>query len=139
VIGNTSVNPYASLGFGSLHVNGYSESGGPFPAVFNAQTIGHADIRLGVTAVTEFSTQTRLSTTLEVAHRTGTSASATGNVPGLFNFSLGGGTYSQTWARVGAELDHAFSDTLSMSTSLHLASNGRDPSIAASAGIKGAF
>ncbi|KKB84375.1 hypothetical protein VW29_10445 [Devosia limi DSM 17137] len=139
VIGNTSINPYASLGFGGLHVNGYTETGGPFPAVFSAQTTGNADIRLGVTAVTEFSTQTKLSTTLEVAHRAGTAAAAAGNVVGLFDFSMGGGTYSQTWARVGAELDHAISDNLSMSTSLHLASNGRDPSFAASAGIKGAF
>ncbi|MHA6297439.1 autotransporter domain-containing protein [Devosia sp. CAU 1758] len=139
VIGNTSINPYASLGFGGMRVNGYSESGGPFPAVFNAQTTSHADIRLGVTAVTELSAQTKLSTTLEVAHRTGTAAAATGTVSGLFDFSLGGGSYSQTWARVGAELDHSLNDNLSLSTSIHLASNGRDPSITASAGIKGAF
>jgi len=138
-IGNTSINPYASLGFGGLRVDGYSESGGPFPAVFDAQTLGHADIRLGVTAVTEFSTQTKLSTTLEVAHRTGTAPQASGNVDGLFDFSLGGGSYSQTWARTGFELDHAVNDHLALSTSAHLATNGRDPSIAASFGIKGSF
>jgi probable HAF family extracellular repeat protein len=139
VIGNTSINPYASLGFGRLHVDGYTESGGPFPAVFDAQSLGHVDIRLGVTAVTEFSTTTKLSTTLEVAHRAGDAAGATGNVPGLFNFSLGGGTYAQTWARVGAELDHKINENLSLSASTHLATNGRDPSLAFSAGIKGAF
>jgi probable HAF family extracellular repeat protein len=139
VIGNTSINPYAALGFGGLHVNGYSESGGPFPAVFNAQTTGHADIRLGMTAVTEFSSQTKLSTTLEVAHRTGTAAAATGNVDGLFDFSLGGGTYAQTWIRAGAELDHKITDSVSLSTSVHLATAGRDPSIAGSVGVKGAF
>ncbi|NMA98004.1 MAG: autotransporter outer membrane beta-barrel domain-containing protein [Phyllobacteriaceae bacterium] len=139
VFGNTSINPYAALGLGSLHVNGYTESGGPFPAVFNAQTLGHADIRVGVTAVTTFSAQTKLSTTLEVAHRTGTAAGASGSVPGLFDFSVGGGSYGQTWARVGAELDHAINDSLSLSTSVHLATNGRDPSVSLSAGIKGAF
>ena len=139
VVGNTSINPYASLGLGRLHVDGYTESGGPFPAVFNAQSLGHADIRLGVTAVTEFSATTKLSTTLEVAHRTGDAAAAVGNVPGLFNFSLGGGAYAQTWARVGAELDHRVNENLSLSASTHLATNGRDPSLAFSAGIKGAF
>src|SRR5690606_16354151 len=69
VIGNTSINPYAAFGFGGLHVDGYTESGGPFPAVFNEQNLRHADIRVGITAVTEFSAATRLSTTLEVAHR----------------------------------------------------------------------
>lgn len=139
VIGNTSINPWASLAFGGLRVNGYSETGGPFPASFAAQHLGHADIRLGVTAITELSSQTKLSTTLEVAHRSGTAAAAVGQVDGLFNFSLGGGNYAQTWGRLGIELDHAITDAVSVSSSVHLATNGRDPTVAFSAGIKGAF
>jgi uncharacterized protein with beta-barrel porin domain len=138
-IGNTSINPWASLAFGGLKVDGYRESGGPFPATFNAQQHNHADIRVGVTAITEFSTSTKLSTTLEVAHRTGTASIASGQVDGLFNFSLGGGTYGQTWGRLGLELDHKLSEQVSVSGSVHLASNGRDPSVAVSAGLKGAF
>ena len=139
VFGNTTINPWASASLGVLHVDGYTESGGPFPAVFQAQGLAHADIRFGVTAVTELSTQTRLSTTFEVAHRTGTAVAATGTVPGLFDFALGGGSQGQTWARVGAELDHAVSEDLAFSTSLHLASNGRDPTIAGSVGIRATF
>jgi hypothetical protein len=92
-----------------------------------------------VTAITHFSTQTSLSTTLEIAHRTGDAASASGTVPGAFDFSIGGGRYSQTWARVGAELDHKITDAVSLSTSAHLATNGRDPSLALSAGLKASF
>lgn len=139
VIGNTSFNPWASVSFGALHVDGYAESGGPFPARFAAQNLGHADMRIGVTAVTEFTSQTKLSTTLELAHRTGTAASAVGQVDGLFSFSLGGGTYGQTWGRLGLELDHKISDAVALSGSVHLATNGRDPTVAISAGIKGAF
>lgn len=139
VLGNTSFNPWASVSFGALHVDGYSESGGPFPARFAAQNLGHTDIRVGVTATTEFSSQTKLSTTLEVAHRTGTAASAVGQVDGLFSFSLGGGTYGQTWGRLGLELDHKINDAVALSGSVHLATNGRDPTVAISAGIKGAF
>ncbi|WP_449395161.1 autotransporter domain-containing protein [Devosia riboflavina] len=138
-VGNTSINPWASVAFGALHVDGYSESGGPFPARFAAQNLGHTDIRVGVTAVTEFSSQTKLSTTLELAHRNGTAASAVGQVDGLFAFSLGGGTYGQTWGRLGLELDHKVNDAVALSGSVHLATNGRDPSVAVSAGIKGAF
>ncbi|WP_156385659.1 autotransporter domain-containing protein [Devosia sp. Root685] len=138
-IGNTSFNPWASVAFGALYVDGYSESGGPFPARFAAQNIGHTDIRVGLTAITEFSKETKLSTTLELAHRTGTAASAVGQVDGLFSFSLGGGTYGQTWGRLGLELDHRINDAVALSTSLHLATNGRDPTVAVSAGIKGAF
>ncbi|WP_323013331.1 autotransporter domain-containing protein [Devosia sp.] len=139
VIGKTSLHPFASLAIGGLHVDGYSESGGPFPAVFDAQNLTHADIRMGVIAVTELSTQTRLSTTLEVAHRTGTGAAAKGHVPGLFDFSLGGGSQAQTWARAGAEIDHALSSKVSLSASTHLASSGRDPTLTASVGLKGSF
>jgi probable HAF family extracellular repeat protein len=139
VIGNTSINPYASIAFGALHVDGYQESGGPFPARFDAQTYNHADLRLGVTAVTELSTETKLSTTLEVAHRTGRATAASGAVDGLFNFALGGGQYGQTWVRGGLELDHKITEGVALSGSVHLASNGRDPSLALSAGLKGAF
>ncbi|ODT82070.1 MAG: hypothetical protein ABS76_09585 [Pelagibacterium sp. SCN 64-44] len=139
VIGKTSLNPFASLAIGGLHVDGYSESGGPFPAVFDAQNLTHADIRLGVTAITELSAQTRLSATLEAAHRAGTGAAAKGHVPGLFDFALGGGSQALTWARVGAEIDHALSSNVSLSASTHLASYGRDPTLTASVGLKGSF
>lgn len=138
-IGNTSFNPYASIGFGQVHVDGYAETGGPFPARFDAQNLSSADIRLGLTAVTEFSDQTRLSTTFEVAHRTGTAATAKGAVDGLFAFNIGGGSYGQTWLRAGLELDHKVTENLALSTSLHMATNGRDPSVAGSVGIKAAF
>ena len=80
-----------------------------------------------------------MSTTFEVAHRSGTAPAAKGTVDELFAFNLGGGTYGQTWARLGLELDHALTENLALSTSLHLASNGRDPSIAGSVGLKAAF
>jgi probable HAF family extracellular repeat protein len=139
VVGNTSINPYASLAFGGLRVDGYAESGGPFPATFEAQNLRHADLRIGLTAITELSSQTSLYTTLELAHRTGTAAAAVGTVPGLFHFALGSGSYAQTWARVGMELDHKVNESLSFSASAHLASNGRDPSVAGSLGLKATF
>lgn len=139
VLGNTSITPWTSIGLGTLHVNGFTEQGGPFPARFDAQNLAHVDVRLGVTAVTELSTQTSLSTTFEVAHRSGTGAKASGQVEGLFDFSMGGGQVSHNWVRAGAELDHKINDHLSLSGSVHLASSGRDPSLAASLGLKGSF
>jgi probable HAF family extracellular repeat protein len=138
-IGSTSVNPWASVSFGALHVNGYRETGGPFPARFEAQNLQHGEVRLGLTAVTELSTQTKLSTSFEVAHRSGTAALAQGQVDDLFNFAIGGGTYASTWVRTGLELDHAITDAVALSASVHLATSGRDPTVALSGGLKGAF
>lgn len=138
-LGNTTINPWVSLAHGALHVQGFTESGGPFPARFDAQTLTSTDFRAGVTAETAISSQTTLSTTFEVAHRSGGAPAAAGNVIGLFDFSLGGGSYAQTWARVGAELDHKVNDALAVSASIHLASSGRDPSVAGSVGLKATF
>jgi uncharacterized protein with beta-barrel porin domain len=138
-IGNTAINPWASVAFGRQHIGAFTESGGPFPAHFDAQTLGMTEIRLGVAAVTEFSAQTTLTTTFEAVHRSGDAPAAKGNVIGLFDFSLGGGARSATWLRAGLELDHQIADNLALSGSVHAATNGRDPSISGSLGLKLTF
>lgn len=138
-IGNTTINPWASVAFGRQHIAAFTESGGPFPAHFDAQTLGMAEMRLGVAAVTEFSAQTKLTTSFEVVHRSGDAPAAKGDVIGLFDFSLGGGTRSATWLRAGLELDHQITDNLALSGSVHTATNGRDPSISGSIGLKYSF
>ena len=138
-IGNTAINPWASVAFGRQHIGAFTESGGPFPAHFDAQTLGMTEMRLGVAAVTEFSAQTTLTTTFEVVHRNGDAPAAKGNVIGLFDFSMGGGARSATWLRAGLELDHQIADNLALSGSVHAATNGRDPSISGSLGLKLTF
>lgn len=138
-IGNTTINPWASVAFGRQHIAAFTETGGPFPAHFDAQTLGMAEMRLGVAAVTEFSAQTTLTTSFEVVHRSGDAPAAKGNVIGLFDFSLGGGTRSATWLRAGLELDHQIADNFALSGSVHAATNGRDPSISGSVGLKFTF
>src|SRR3546814_8548167 len=100
-IGNTSFNPYASIGFGHVHVDGYAETGGPFPARFDAQNLSTADIRFGLTAGREFSAQSTLSTTFEVGHASGTAAAAKGSVEGRLASNIGGGSNGPTWRRAG--------------------------------------
>ena len=137
--GNTSINPWASFALGHNHVAGYAESGGPFPAMFDSQTLDLQEARLGVTAVTQISEQSTFSATLEVAHRSGSTPSANGTVPGIFDFSLGGGEAGATWARLGADFDHQITDSALFSLSTHVATDGRDPSISGSVGLKASF
>jgi probable HAF family extracellular repeat protein len=138
-LGNTTISPWTSVALGALHVGGYGETGGPFPATFDAQNLTHVDVRLGLVATTELSAQTTLSTTFEVAHRSGTAPRASGQVQGLFDFTLGGGAQNATWVRAGIEVDHKISDNAGLSASIHAASNGRDPSLSGSVGAKFAF
>ena len=138
-IGNTSINPWVSVAAGRQHIAAFTETGGSFPAHFDAQTLGMAEVRLGVAAVTELSAQTTLTTSFEVVHRGGNAPAAKGNVIGLFDFSLGGGTQSATWLRAGLDLDHQIADNVALSGSVHAATNGRDPSISGSVGLKLTF
>lgn len=137
--GNTTINPFASVALGRTHLGGYTETGGAFPASFNAQTNTTREVRLGLTAVSEISEQMTLSTTLEGVHRSGDSPSASGNVPGLFNFGLGGGGFGNAWVRAGAELDFRLSDAAVVSASFNLATAGRDASVSGSLGLRGHF
>jgi probable HAF family extracellular repeat protein len=138
-IGSTTINPWASVAVGRTDIGGYVESGGPFPARFDAQSLVSHEFRVGVTAVTEFSDTTSLSTTIEVAHRAGTAPAARGNVIGLFDFNLGGGNQAQTWARIGADLDHQISNNAMLSLSVNAATQGQDASIGGSIGFKATF
>src|SRR5690606_28694140 len=61
--GRTSLNPWASIGVGRVTRHAYTETGGAFPARFDAQTLHSTEARLGLTAVTQLSTDTTLSTT----------------------------------------------------------------------------
>jgi len=139
VIGNTNINPWASFAAGHTHLDGYTERGGPFPATFESQDLGVREARVGVTAVTQISEQSTFSATLEVAHRGGTAPSASGSVPGIFDFNLGGGNKGETWARLGADFDHKLTDNAALSLSTHVATDGRDPSVSGSIGFKASF
>jgi probable HAF family extracellular repeat protein len=139
VLGNVSINPWISGAIGHTSMGGYTESGGAFPARFDAQATTQGEVRVGVTAEAELSPQTTLSTTLEVAHRSGGAPGASGQVLGLFDFDMGGGNQGATWARAGLDLDHAISEDLSLSGSVHVATHGQDATVSGSLGLRATF
>lgn len=139
VLGNVSINPWISGAIGGTDMGGYTESGGAFPARFDAQGVVQGEVRVGVTAVAEISSQTTLSTTLEVAHRSGDAVAASGQVLGLFDFGLGGGAVGATWARAGIDLDHQITEAVRLSGSLHAATQGQDATLSGSLGLRAVF
>jgi probable HAF family extracellular repeat protein len=139
VFSNISINPWVSASIGRTDIGGYTEQGGAFPAQFNGQQIVQSEVRLGVTAVAELTPATTLSGTVEVAHRGGTAPAANGQVAGLFDFGLGGGSFGSTWARAGLDLDHQLTDAVRLSGSLHAATQGQDATVSGSLGLKAVF
>lgn len=137
--GNTSLNPFASVGFSTVHVDGYTETGGAFPARFDGQTVTSREVRLGLSAVTEIAEAATLTTTLEAVHRSGDAPGTSGVVPGVFGFDLGGGSSSQNWVRAGAELDFAITESAVLSASFNAATAGGDATVSGSLGLRAQF
>lgn len=137
--GSTSINPFASVALGRTHLDGYTETGGAFPARFDDQDNTMREVRLGVTAVTEITQALTLSTTLEAVHRSGDNPGSSGSVPGIFGFDLGGGDLSRNWVRAGAEIDYRVGDNALISASFNAATAGRDASFSGSVGLRGQF
>lgn len=104
--GNTAFTPYASVTHTRTRIDSYRETGGAFPANWNRRTERSTEVRLGLDAVHQLDDKLNLLGRLEGVHRfNDTGAAASGDVAGLYGFSLGGQTYQRDWLRasVGVE------------------------------------
>lgn len=104
--GNTSFTPYTSLTHTQTRVDAYRETGGAFPANWNARKERSTEARLGLDAVHRLDDQLNLLGRLEGVHRfNDTGATASGDVAGLYGFSLPGQRYKRDGLRaaVGVE------------------------------------
>lgn len=98
----TELSPYADLTYSVARLAGYAETGGGFPARFNARKDKATELRMGVYASRPLSGDARLVGTLEAAHRLeGSGGRTSGQVIGLFGFDLPGQNYRRNWLRVG--------------------------------------
>jgi probable HAF family extracellular repeat protein len=102
VLPKTQVTPFASYTFASIHFNGYTETGGPFPAQLNAFTSNAQTSRLGADARYTIAPGKWLWGTLAWAHRLdgGKGADISGTLIGLFALTTPGASVAQDWAEV---------------------------------------
>jgi probable HAF family extracellular repeat protein len=105
-LGQTALSPYADLSYSEAKLDAYTETGGGFPAHFNARTDKATELRLGVNAAAPLTGGLRLVGTLEAAHRfEDRGARTTGNLIGLMGFSLDGVANKRDWLRAGAGVE----------------------------------
>ena len=98
--GKTSFTPYASVTDTRSRVGAYRETGGAFPASWNSRTEHSTESRLGLDAVHRVGDQLNVLGRLEGVHQfNNTGAAASGDVAGLYGFSLPGQTYKRDWLR----------------------------------------
>ena len=122
-----------------VDVDSYTETGGSFPARFNDRSHTTQEVRFGVDAVKKLTERTRLRGLVEGVHRFDDDPDLSGQVIGLFSFSLPGTDNEQTWARIGAELEHRFRKNMVLSVSLMGSSEGEDPDVSGGLSLKMTF
>lgn len=103
---SVGLTPYASLTSSQTRVSAYTETGGSFPASWQARKEMENVARLGVDGVMTLPGDMKLMARAESAHRFEREAwGATGDVTGLFGFNLSTGGEPRNWLRLGLGVD----------------------------------
>jgi len=140
-LGPVSASPFASFTLTRTTADAYQETGGSFPASFDAQAHTAQEGRLGLTTKYVVSPSTTLLFTAEWIHRfddagdglTGTSLTTSSA------FAATGVAPTKDQARFGLDVDHKLSADTLLSLSLHAAGNGPSADFAAALSIRRAF
>lgn len=139
-LGQFGLSPYAAYTHTENRLDGYTETGGGFPARFDAQHWRTDELRLGAVAQRNLSAVTSLRFDLEAVSRLdGAAPAVSGQVLGLYSFAFSGASASNNWVRAGAEVDHRLADKSLLNASLNVASTGQDPTWNVSVGYRRSF
>lgn len=128
-VGSVDFSPYIDLTYSEARLDAYSETGGGFPARFDARQDRATDLRLGGNATYPLTGDLRLLGTLEAVHRFETSgARTTGEVIGIFGFDLAGMRNKQDWLRLGGGIEGPLAGGKAM-LSINATTQGEAPNV----------
>ncbi len=138
--GGFNLHPYAEYNHIRVKTDGYTESGGGFPALYNDSSETVRDWRLGADLDKPIGEQTRLIGTLEAVHRMEKNGNGvSGQVVGLSNFEVAGRSYDQDWVRGTVGVEQSFDKNSRLSVTLNASSEGEDPQVWAGVNYSLAF
>lgn len=105
-IAGAGITPYADLSYSEAKLAAYTETGGGFPARFDARKDKAAELRVGANATKPLGADLKLIGTLEATHRFQKEGDqTTGEIIGLFAFDLPGERYQRDWLRAGVGIE----------------------------------
>jgi probable HAF family extracellular repeat protein len=134
-----AVTPYMDFSVISTTADSYSESGGGFPASYNQRSDNAYYLRYGINGTYTFNAKTMIIGGIEGVHRFGgTGSGVSGDMIGLFNFSLPGTSFSNDWVRVTAGVDQRLGPGV-LYANVAVASRGEDPTYMIAAGYRAAW
>ena len=105
-LGAIAISPYADLSHMEARVDGYTETGGGFPATFNSSRDEVTGLRLGANANKPIDGSTNIVGLLEAAHQFSSDGiNVSGTVIGLSSFNFEVPNTKDTWLRAGIGID----------------------------------
>jgi probable HAF family extracellular repeat protein len=139
--GNFTAAPYASFALTRVNTDGFAESGGSFPATFDAHGHTAKESRLGLLTKFVAGPNTTLRLTAEWIHRFDDAGDALSGVNQTTSgaFAVAGLAPTKDQARFGFDVDHKLSADTMLSLSIHAAGYGQAHDVAGSLSLRRGF
>jgi probable HAF family extracellular repeat protein len=140
-ISSMTAAPFASFALTRVRADAFAESGGSFPATFDAHTHTAKESRLGLLTKFDLGAETTLRVTAEWIHRFDDAGDALSGVNQTTSgaFSVAGLAPTKDQARFGLDVDHKLSANTLLSFSVHAAGYGQAHDVAGSLSLRRAF
>jgi probable HAF family extracellular repeat protein len=138
--GQVAMSPYAALTLSNAKVDGYTETGGAFPATYGTSSSDSGNVRIGAAFTFNASESVPMRLGIEGVHQFDKNANAViGSVDDLYAFDLVGADRKSNWARLTLDTDYAISSTAILTAGLNMSTQGNQPTIGITIGLKAAF
>ena len=138
-VAGAAFTPYVDLSYTEAKLAAYTETGGGFPARFDARKEKATELRVGVNAARPLDDGMTLFGAVEAAHRFEKQGARTsGQVIGLFGFDLAGQKNERDWLRLGAGVEGKLAEGRA-SLSLNVTTKGETPNAWLAANWQKAF
>jgi probable HAF family extracellular repeat protein len=139
--GNFTAAPYASFALTRVRTDGFAESGGSFPATFDAHGHTAKESRLGLLTKFVAGPATTIRVTAEWIHRFDDAGDVLSGVNQTTSgaFAVAGLAPTKDQARFGFDVDHKLSADTMLSLSIHAAGYGQAHDVAGSLSLRRGF
>jgi probable HAF family extracellular repeat protein len=139
--GNFTAAPYASFALTRVRTDGFAESGGSFPATFDAHGHTAKESRLGLLTKFVAGPTTTIRVTAEWIHRFDDAGDVLSGVNQTTSgaFAVAGLAPTKDQARFGFDVDHKLSADTMLSLSIHAAGYGQAHDVAGSLSLRRGF
>jgi probable HAF family extracellular repeat protein len=140
-ISSMTAAPFASFALTRVRADAFAESGGSFPATFDAHTHTAKESRLGLLTKFDLGAETTLRLTAEWIHRFDDAGDALSGISQTTSgaFSVAGLAPTKDQARFGLDVDHKLSANTLLSFSVHAAGYGQAHDVAGSLSLRRGF